>query len=313
MNINIGLSTSWLSWRVRDVDKMIDEIKSYGFNFIELDFGLSKSDLERFITHVENNNIVVSSVHNFCPFPKGVESKLPLPDVLDISHKDPEMRNRAVTQTMVTIDYAKRLGAKAVVMHSGEIPVKNRTKKLIELLENDKVESNKFSRVKAKLFREREKYREEYSAYTLESYEKVNDYAVKNDILIGVENRYYAHQIPNLEEMELILNTFKGGNLRYWHDVGHAQLNDNLKIFYHEEYVNAFKDKIVGIHIHDIVRSSDHRAPGTAIFDFTRIMPFLQNNNIIKIIEVHHPTSPSELRYGLKFITELIKKAHDEK
>ena len=80
---------------------------------IELDFGLSKSDVERFITHVENNNIVVNSVHNFCPFPKHVKSKRSLPDVLDISHKDPQMRDQAVAQTMVTIDYAKRLGAQS--------------------------------------------------------------------------------------------------------------------------------------------------------------------------------------------------------
>lgn len=290
---------------------MIDEIKSYGFDTVELDFSLTAEMLDQIYHYVQKDQISVCSLHNFCPLPDDVSRKYASPNVYLVSDKDPDLRQKAVTSTLRTIDYAVKMGAEAIVMHSGEIPVKNRTRKLIRLLEQDKLETMRFSRTKAKLFRERERYRQEYMQYTLKSLDQINSYAVKNGIKVGIENRYYAHEIPDLEEAFYIMTRFEGGNIYYWHDVGHAQMMENLNIFYHEEYISTFKNRIIGMHIHDIVRSSDHRAPGSGTFDFSRLEPFLQQD-IIKVLEVHHPTSPSELKYGLQYMKQFLgETAHE--
>ncbi|MDX9702440.1 MAG: TIM barrel protein [Candidatus Auribacterota bacterium] len=311
MKNKLALSTSWISWREPHAEKMIDEIKSYGFDTIELDFSLTTEMVEQILACVNRGDISVCSLHNFCPLPDDVSRKHASPNIYLISDKNPELRQKAVTATLRTIDYAVKFGAKAVVMHCGEIPLKNRTGKLIRLLERDKTETMRFAMIKSKLFRERERYRQEYMQYTLKSLDQINTYAVKNNILIGIENRYHAHEIPDLEEIFYIFTQFEGGNLYYWHDVGHAQMMENLNIFYHEEYIASFKNRIAGIHIHDIVRSSDHRAPGTGTFDFSRIAPFLRQD-IVKVLEIHHPTAPSELKYGLQYIKPFLEDKPDE-
>ncbi len=307
MTFDIGLSTSWNSWREPDVDKMIDEIISYGFNSVELDFALAKKSVDRMIELVNTGKIKVSSLHNFCPIPDDPDVPYLSPNIFPISSKDPDERSKGVRYTCQTIDYATRLGAKAIVMHIGKVPVKNRTVDLLRLLEQDRQDTRKFMRIKLKLLREREKYRETYLNYTLQSLEEINNYAVGKNILVGIENRNFAHEIPDLEEADYILRHFDGGNLRYWHDVGHAQIMENIGIFSHDEYVNFFKNRIAGIHIHDIVRGRDHRAPGSGLFDFGRIKDFL-TADIIKVIEVHHPTSPRELKSGVQFLKTFFEK-----
>jgi len=307
MKFDFALSTSWNSWREPDVDKMIDEIKSFGFNQVELDFALAPQSVERIIQLVESGIIKVTSLHNFCPIPENLNPKYASPNMFLVSDRDPKNRQESIKHTFNTIDYATRLGAKAVVMHAGEVPIKNMTADLIRLIQQDKQDTNKFIRRKIKHLKEREKFRKEYIQYTLESLDAINDYAIKKSIKIGIENRYYIHEIPDLEEMDLILNQFKGGNLFYWHDIGHAQHMENLRVFYHDEYLSAFKNNLLGMHIHDIVKDSDHRAPGCGVFDFTRVIDYLKKD-IIKVIEVHHPTSPSELKNGIKFLNELLRK-----
>jgi len=307
MNIDFSLSTSWISWRVPEVDKMIDEIKSFGFSSIELDFALPVEKVNQIKKLVKQDKIKVSSLHNFCPFPDDYSGKYRSPNIYNFASKDPLERDLAVKNTCRTIDCAHDLGVKAIVTHCGEFPVKNRTNKMITMLELNKKDSMKYTRLKLKLFRELEPLRQEFLQYALSTLDRINEYAVERGIIVGIENRYHAHEIPDIEDAVFLLDQLKGGNIRYWHDVGHAQMMENLDIFYHEEYVNIFKNHIVGIHIHDIIRSSDHRAPGTGIFNFDRITEFL-NQDIIKVIEVHHPTSPSELRNGILQLNKLLKK-----
>ncbi|MEW6535779.1 MAG: sugar phosphate isomerase/epimerase family protein [Candidatus Auribacterota bacterium] len=312
---NLSLSTSWLSWRIPDVDAMVDEIKSYGFKQVELDFSLRKPAVDRFIELVDQKIISVSSVHNFCPIPDDPDIEYVSPDIFPISSANEDIRAKGVKYTFQTIDYAERLGARAVVVHSGKIPLKkDLSSKLMELLENGKQDSRKYLRTKIKLLKQRDKLRQEYMDYLLASFEKINEYAVLKGIKIGIENRFHVHEMPDIEEMDHILNTFKGGNLFYWHDIGHAQMMDNLGIFYHEEYVKFFKNRIAGTHIHDIVRTSDHRAPGTGAFEFERVRDFL-SQDIIKVIEIHHPTSPKELENGILFLKKYYERInrHEEK
>ncbi len=306
MSLDFSLSTSWISWRVPDIDEMIDEIKSFGFSSVELDFTLSTKKVKQIKNLVKQDKIKVTSLHNFCPFPDDYQGRYKSPNIYNFASKDPLERELAVKNTCRTIDYALELGAKAIVTHCGEFPVKNHTNKLIDMLEQNQKDSTKYSKLKLKLFRELEPLRQEFLQYTLFTLDKINEYAVKKGIMVGIENRYLAHEIPDIEGAVLLLNQLQGGNIRYWHDVGHAQMMENLDIFYHEEYVNFFKNHIVGIHIHDIIRSSDHRAPGTGIFDFNRINEFL-NQDIIKVLEVHHPTSPSELKNGVLQLDKLLK------
>jgi hypothetical protein len=46
----------------------------------------------------------------------------------------------------------------------------------------------------------------------------------------------------------------------YWHDVGHAEVQQRLGFASHEGWLSQFKDRMVGVHLHDIRCIS--RSPG---------------------------------------------------
>ena len=71
-----------------------------------------------------------------------------------------------------------------------------------------------------------------------------SDLAFHLGILIGAENRYTYNQIPFADEFEIIFREFDGGNVRYWHDVGHAEISHRLKILDHEkDYLLKYKKR----------------------------------------------------------------------
>jgi len=60
-----------------------------------------------------------SSLHNFCPLP--VEVMSASPDCYEFSTASKRERDRAIKQTLQTLDFAARLNAPFVVLHCGSI------------------------------------------------------------------------------------------------------------------------------------------------------------------------------------------------
>ncbi len=98
----------------------------------------------------------------------------------------------------------------------------------------------------------------------------------KKGVFLGIENRFHFHEIPDFEEIGLILKTFQGAYIRYWHDVGHARVQENLGIIGHNDLLEAYSEKIIGIHLHDVRGLKDHLAPGQGEIDYEEIKPFLK-------------------------------------
>ena len=111
--------------------------------------------------------------------------------------------------------------------------------------------------------------------------------AIKRNIALGIENRYYLNSIPDFEEMGLIFQKFECGNIGYWHDCGHAQAFQNFGLISHEKLLKTYADKLIGIHLHDCNGYNDHILPGNGEIDFDMIKMYLPEN-AIKIIEVQN-------------------------
>ena len=136
----------------------------------------------------------------------------------------------------------------------------------------------------------------------IKSLETLIESARKLDLKIGLENRYYYREIPSLDDFELIFDHFSSESaLGYWHDLGHAQVSENLGLAKHMDYLTNFGDRLCGIHLHDVINGIDHQAPGVGNLDFDIIKPYL-NDNIIKVIEVHHQTTALEIVEGISFL-----------
>ncbi|MFA6349760.1 MAG: sugar phosphate isomerase/epimerase [Candidatus Omnitrophota bacterium] len=306
--MSLVLSTSWNAFRHDNGESLLEELTALGFKKFELSFNLTASIVQEIEAQVKARKAQVTSLHNYCPIPENLTRKQALPDCYSLASIDESQRQTALKYTKRTIDTAHEIGAQAIVLHCGRIEIPDRTINLIRMYEQGLAGSREFDEEKRGMALEREKYQPMFFENMLRSLDEINQHAKTRNIKIGVETRYYYREIPTLDETGIILDKFKGSNLYYWHDTGHAQLMENLGFHKHKDFLDKYSDRMLGIHLHDIIGCKDHKAPGTGELDFSFITPYLRKETI-KVIEAHAPATAEDLINGVK----LLEKTFDGK
>ncbi len=299
-----ALSTAWNSGRHRNARLMVEEIKGIGFDHIELDFNLKKHMVKEIAGLVSAGAIKVVSLHNFCPVPENVRAKKVSPDHYSLASIDGTERKKALLQTKETIDTASALKAEAVIIHSGRLNIRDRTRKLAKVMG----EGGEVLPLLAQMQSERrEELKKGYLESLLKSMEALSAHANKRGIKLGLENRFYFRELPSIDEFEVIFERFgPDSNIGYWHDMGHAQVFENLKIAGHREYLDRFSDRLIGVHIHDIKGIiDDHQAPLAGELDFSALKNYIKKG-ALKVLEPHYPATSGEIKRGLEYLKNLF-------
>ena len=249
----------------------------------------------------------VLSIHNFFPKPEERAKEQGSGDLFLLSATEGDERATAVKYTLRTIEHANDQEAQALVQHLGHVDMTNPIDSFRELYESERINQDEGE---AFLEEQREvrksKHRKNLDA-VLFSLEKLNQQAERQGVFIGIENRYHFHEIPDYEEIAIILREFEGGNVRYWHDVGHAGVQENLGVCRQKDLLDAYSDKMIGIHLHDVHGLDDHLSPGQGKLAYEEITPFLKPD-LIKVMEVHPKVGKEELLEGFRFIQEAMTK-----
>ncbi|MFA5145810.1 MAG: TIM barrel protein [Candidatus Omnitrophota bacterium] len=296
-----SLSTSWNSFRHTSGIDLINEIRSIGFDTVELNFALTEDMVDDVRSLRDEGKISVSSLHNICPLPAGIRPEEASPDCYSLASPDEKERALAVRAAKNTIDWAGRLGAGAVVLHTGRVEMKDRTRELASAAGDAVLEKE----IREAMAGEREEKKGGYLGNVIKSLEELIPYAKGPGVRLGVENRYYYREIPLFDEFETLFKRFRVGDLFYWHDVGHAQVFENLGILRHEDLLKKFSGRLLGVHLHDIISPiSDHHAPGRGEIDFRMIAPYIKSGTI-KVIEAHRQASADDIRRSVHYLKEM--------
>jgi sugar phosphate isomerase/epimerase len=265
---------------------------------VELCFSHTKTTLEQ----IYKQNIRVVSLHNFCPIPDGLPRKTALPDCFSLASPNKNERKTAINFTKRTILFAKRFNAKAIVLHTGRVEIPDYTKKLIALLKNNLKE---FTTLKELAIKQREDNKRKFLDSIFLSVKELADFTYDEGILLGIENRIYIREIPDLQEIKIFIDNFSKKGVGYWHDTGHAYILEKLGFAKHMDYVKTYSRNLIGIHLHDVKSFSDHKAPFTGEIDFSKLKPYIKNNTI-KVIEAHQPATKKEILYAKAKLEELF-------
>jgi len=306
--MTLAISTSWNAYRFDDGEKLLFEISQLGFKSIELSFNLSSEMVDEIAHSARRLNINIGSLHNYCPIPDGLSRKQALPDCYSLASLDEEERFLAIKYTKRSIDTASRLGARAVVVHCGRVEVPDYTRQLINLYDQGKNNCREFLEIKEKMSGERAAVADKFLKQALISIEELNAYAKLKGVLLGIETRFYYREIPNINEIGIILDKFSDSQVYYWHDTGHAQLMENLGLLKHKDFLERYGRRLIGVHLQDIFGCQDHLAPSKGQIDFSMLKPYL-NKNTLKVIEAHHPATAEELIQSRNFISQVYDEA----
>ncbi len=303
-----SLSSCWNSGRHQDGAEMLREIRDLGFEYAELSHGIRVSLVPGIISAVESGMIKISTLHNFCPLPMGVNH--PAPNLFKFSAPEKRERDLAWKHSIKTLETAERLGAKLVVLHSGEVNLAglfgnpNFQDKLEAMAAAGQIGSPKYQKVMNDLEQRRESRKEESMSLSLEFINRLAGVAQEKGLLLGIENREGVHEIPFDHDLPFFLKRLPP-NVRYWHDCGHAQIKHQLGFIDHRMHLETLSERLGGLHVHDVVLTPegahDHAPPGAGIIQYADLKPFVRPEHI-KVIELNPGVKPEDVTRGFDYI-----------
>ena len=295
----LGISTVWQSGKIKNGEELLRKIYKLGIGALELEYRIDEETYKQMKPFLKNGKLKILSVHNFFPVSDILETGSG--DAFLLSSPEEDERKKAVEYTIRTIEHANDLEARAVVLHLGNTGMDSYKREFFEFYDDGEINSERFLKFLDEIKSERNKAKARFFDAVLFSLEKLNKTAEKENVMLGIENRYYFHQIPDFEEMEMIFRKFNGSNICYWHDVGHAETWQNLGLKKHEDWLKGYGEKLLGIHLHDCEGYRDHKAPGNGKVDFEMIKKYLKPETI-KIIEVEPEVTDESLKEGIVYL-----------
>lgn len=282
---------------------MLREIRSLGFEWAELSHGIRVSLLPGIIDAVNAHEIKISSLHNFCPLPMGVNHAAP--NLYLFSSQDPRERDSAFKHSVKTIETAARLNAPVVVLHLGAVDIKDTTFKLLEMVQDGKKETPKYSDLRESVLEKLEKKKERYVQCSNEMLDRLASIAEERGVKLGVENRQAVTEIPLDADLDLLLREFDRPGIGYWHDCGHAQIKENLGLIDHRAHLETMSPRLLGFHVHDVAfPGHDHCAPGTGTINYAALKPMVKPEHT-KVFELSPNLTQEEVAKGINHIYDV--------
>ena len=298
-----SLSTCWNSTRHIDGRAMLREIRELGFEYAELSHGIRISLLPGVIEAVDEGEIKISTLHNFCPLPIGVNHAAP--NLFKFTSTDARERENAYRHSLKTIETAARLKASLVVLHMGCIDMKDYTEKLIQMVQQGDKETLKYQKLCQEIEEKREQKKEKYVQLASEMLSRLIEQAEPRGIKLGIENREALEEIPLESDFQFLFKEISSPTIRYWHDTGHAQIKENLGFIRHDMHLESMSEYLAGFHIHDVqFPARDHCPPGSGMIDFASLQPFVRPDHI-KVFELSPGVPIEEVRAGVAHLQSI--------
>jgi sugar phosphate isomerase/epimerase len=122
-------------------------------------------------------------------------------------------------------------------------------------------------------------------------------------ICLGIENRYHYLEHASPDELQVLLDLAGPQRIGFIFDIGHAETLDCLGFYPRGEWLKRFASRIVGTHLHDVINTTDHYAPGRGNVDFATAGGSLPAE-AFRTCEFQNFNSPEQVKAGLEFLVK---------
>lgn len=297
-----AMSTGWNSSRHDAATGILDELAGLGMASVEAGYKMRPGQLAGLADLAAAGRCTVESVHNFCPTPD--DHRCGWGDDFLLSSPDEEERRRGVRAVFGTMEWAERLRAKVIVMHLGLVAVDRQPYETIKrLIREGRPHCPEHRAAVKELREERERRAAPFFAAARRTLDDLLP-RLPPGVRLGIESRYEYFALPNLGEMEKLLREYAGA-IGYWHDIGHAFVQETMGFYPRGAYIETLHGGMIGAHIHDCLGISDHLAPGEGEIDFkTLLAPYLSDDTL-RVLEFHPRVSPEEASRGIRRLREM--------
>lgn len=308
----LSLSTCWCSARHTDGYEMVEEMVGLGFKRIELSHGIRLSLVPGILQAVEEGMVEISSVHNFCPLPGSVQYAAP--NLYEPSSPDSRERDLWQRYSLQTLDFAVKVGADRIVMHSGSVSFfffspEARLDKWIDQSEipaHELIGNNDFPKRRDKAMKAIRRKAKKTLPRIQENYEKLLPEVKARGLKLCLENREGMEEMPiDGDYDDFLLSLGEPEHAVYWHDCGHAQIKHQLGLLDHFKHLEKMAPRLGGFHIHDVSESGrDHQVPGSGTIDFAMIAGFVRPEHTL-VLELSPKLATEEVLASRDYIAQL--------
>lgn len=302
-----ALSTAWVPGGNYKLSDIITLGKKAGFSSFELGVTSAKFKTAELKSLAESNGISIVSVHNICT-DKSVDEANLRGDFL--SSLDKKTRKNTVKLTLETISIAESLNASSVILHLGNVEMRHAKRKHLGFCKyvSQLGITKELVQVINRLLVLRKKTSKPYIDAVYESIREILDGSKGSPVNIAVENRYFFNEIPFPDELAAIFKAFDDPRLKYWHDMGHANMFSYLGIFKESVWLENFSGRMAGMHIHDALKSRDHMPPGKGSdIDFSSYVKYFRDDAISKVVEIAAGWPAEDLKGSLEFLAGISR------
>lgn len=304
-----SVSCCWNSYRHDDGYAMARELVDLGFEYVELSHGVRITLVPGILRAVDEGLIKVSSVHNFCPLPTGVTGAAP--NLYQPSSRNGQEQALWYRNTLKTLDFAHRVGAGLMVVHSGSIPFwLNHPESKLEAaagklaLEERRTDA-RYEKLRIKQLERVRRKQKAYRQQLLDSFRMVLPAAKEKGVRLGIENREGLTELPIDAEMRGLLAELEEPEwFGYWHDAGHAQLKERLGIITHRQLLDDNHERQFGFHLHDVTEDDrDHQPLGTGVIDWEMVRSYVRPEQIL-VLEMSPRLTSAQVAQSREFALE---------
>lgn len=293
----IALSTSCVSTKVRDGEALVDFFVRLGVTAVELEYRIPARIYHQIKAPLKRSEIRVTSVHNYFPFPAHIPGLRPGGDIFSLSHPDKEIRRQAVKLSNHTIEQANALEAGVVVLHCGCVDMAPDMAVVKDFWRQGRIEADEAREFIGLKCRERERKLNAHMEGLLFSLDRLIQTAQRENVSLGLENRYHYHELPGYDDFAELFREFNGGPIGYWHDTGHAHALESLGFVPKNGFLERYGEHLLGIHLHDAMGLDDHLPPGDGEIDFRSLGAKL-GPEVLKVMELKPGTDPDRILKG---------------